>query len=81
MAIGFGSSSLINNSNETLGYESLPLSRIHLMRDRAPRFLHVAREEEASRDYVCSIVNRRLRCLHASTKVNHVHLISDVINL
>ena len=35
VAIGFGSSSLINNLDEILGYESLPSSRVHSIEDGA----------------------------------------------
>ena len=69
MTIGFGSSSLINGSDETFGCESLPLSLIHLIEDRALGFYHVSREEEASRDRVSPIMNRHLRCYLASIEV------------
>ena len=48
VAIGFGSSSSINGSDETLGCESLSLSRVCLIEDGALKFFHVTREEEAS---------------------------------
>ena len=61
MAIGFDSSSSINNSDETLGCKSLPLSCVYLIEDEASKFLHVTCEEESSRDLVGLIGNRRLR--------------------
>ena len=48
VAVGFGSSSLINGSNETLECELLLLSHVCLIEDGALRFCYVAREEEAS---------------------------------
>ena len=66
MAVRFGSSSSINGSDEMLEYESLSLSRVCSIEDRALRFFHVAREEEGSRDLVRSIVNGRLRFLDGS---------------
>ena len=47
MVVGFGSLSSINASDEMIGYESLPLSRVPLIKDRGLRLCHVAREEEA----------------------------------
>ena len=44
------SSSSINGLDENLGCESLPLSRVRLIKDGALRFRHVMREEEASRN-------------------------------
>ena len=38
MAIGFGSLSSINGSNEMAGCELFPLSRIGLIKDRASTF-------------------------------------------
>ena len=81
VVVGFGSSYSINDSNEMLGDKSLPLICIRSIEDGALRFFHVAREEEASLDRICLIVNRHLRCRHASTEVYQVHLISAVINL
>ena len=69
MTIGFGSSSSIQGSDETLGYQSLPLSHVCLIKDRALRFCHILREEEASCDLVHPIVNRRLRFLDGSSNV------------
>ena len=42
VAVGFGSSSSINGSDEMLGFESLSLSRVRLIEDGALRFCHVA---------------------------------------
>ena len=81
MAIRFGSSSSINSSYETLGCEFLPLSRVNSIEDGALRFYHVASEEKASRDCVRLIVNRRMRCRHASIEVHRVQLISAVRTL
>ena len=57
MVVGFDSLSSINGSNETLGYESLPLSRVHSIGDEAPTLCHVACKEESSRERVCPIRN------------------------
>ena len=57
MAVEFGSLSSIYASDKTLGYESLPLSRVHSIKDGELRFGQVAREEEALRDRVRSIIN------------------------
>ena len=81
VAVGFDSSSSINSSNEMLGCKLLPLSRVCLIGDEAPRFCHVACEEESSRDRVYSIGNRHPRYRHASIKVHGVHLILVVISL
>ena len=40
-----------------LGYESLPLSDLRLIEDGALKFLHIACEEEASRDLIHPIVS------------------------
>ena len=66
MAVGFGSSSAINDLDEMLGYESLSLSCVCSIEDGALRFFHVTREEEASRDLIRPIRNRRLRFLDGS---------------
>ena len=81
MAVRVGSLSSINHLDETLGCKSLTLSRIHSIEDVAFRFGHVAHDEEASHDRVCSIVNQRLRCRHASIEFHRAHLISTVISL
>ena len=81
VTVGFGSSSSINSSNETLGCELLPLSRIRSIEDGALRFCHVAREEESSRDHACLFENRHVRCHHASIEVHWEYLISGVITL
>ena len=94
MTTGSGSSSSINDSDETLGCESLPLSRIHLVKDGVLKFFHIysikdgalifchiAHEEESSRDRVHLIRNRRLRCHHTSIEVHQAYLISTVITL
>ena len=52
MAVGFGSSSSINGSNEILGCELFPLSHVRSIKDGAIKFSYVAHEEEASRDRV-----------------------------
>ena len=57
MAIGLDSSSSINGSNEMLGCKLLPLNRVRLIGDQAPRFCHVACEEESSHDRVYLIGN------------------------
>ena len=44
MAVGFGSSSSINVSDETLGRESLPFTSVYLIEDGALRFCHIGRE-------------------------------------
>ena len=59
--VRFGASSSINGSDEMLGYESLRLSHVCSIEDVALKFCHGVPEEEASRDRVCRIVNRRLR--------------------
>ena len=61
MALGFGSSSSINGSDETLGCKSFPLSHVHSIEDGALIFCHVVCEEEASCDRVRTIMNRRVR--------------------
>ena len=81
MAIGLGSSSSINVSDEMLGCESLTLSHVRLIKDGALRFCHVARENEASRNRICLIINRCLRCHHTSNEVHWARLISTVITL
>ena len=48
MAIGFDSSSSINDSNELLGYESLPLSHIRLIKDEELKFYHVEHDNMQS---------------------------------
>ena len=48
VAVGFRSSSSINGSDETLGCESLSLSRFCSIEDGALKIFHVTREEEAS---------------------------------
>ena len=70
VVIGFGSSSSINVSDETLGCELLPLSSVHSIEDGALRFCNIAREEKVSRDCVCSIKNKLLRYHHASIEVH-----------
>ena len=81
MAVGFGSSSSINSSDEMLGCKSLPLSCVCLIADGALRFFHVVREEESLHNRVCSMGNRRQGYHQASTKVHRAHLISAVITL
>ena len=79
MAIGFDSSCSINGSDEMLEYESLPLSRVCLIRDEGPRFRHITCEEEFSHDRVRLIKNQRMGYHHASIEVHRAHLISTVI--
>ena len=81
MVVGFGSSSSINGSDETLGCESLSLGRIHSIEDEALKFFHAVGEEELSRDRVRSIGNRRPRCRHTSFEVHWAYLISAIITL
>ena len=57
VAIRFGSSSSISGSDEMLGYESLPLSRIRSIEDGASKLCHVACEKELLCDRVRSIRN------------------------
>ena len=80
MTLGFSSSSSIKGSNEMLGFELLPLSRVRSIEDGALRFCHVARKEEASHNHVSPIINRHLRCHHASMEVYRAHLISTCIS-
>ena len=63
------------------GCESLALSSICLIKDRALRFCHVTHEEEASRDHINLIVNPRLKGHHASIEVDRAHFISAIITL
>ena len=81
MIVGFGSSSSINGSDETLGCKSLPLSHVRSIKDGALKFYHVAHEEEALRDCVSLIINQRERCHHTFIEVHRGHLISDIITL
>ena len=57
VAVGFGSSSSIKDSDETHGCKSFPVSHISSIKDEALRFGHIACEEELSRDCVCPIRN------------------------
>ena len=62
VAVGFGISFSINDSNETSGCESLYLSFFRLIEDVALRFHHVVREEETSRNtcrliFMCTHIN------------------------
>ena len=61
MAITFGSSSLINGLDEMLGYESLPLSHIRMIKDGVLILCHVARVEEASLDCVCTKIYLKVK--------------------
>ena len=61
VAVGLGSSSSINDSDERLECESLPLSHIRSIKDEALRICHIAREEEASRNSSLEIVPHHLR--------------------
>ena len=77
VTIGFGSSSLINGSDETLGGESLPLGHVRLIEDGALRFCHVAWEEEALRDLVRLIVNRPFRFLDGSSNPSRYNSLDE----
>ena len=79
MAVGFGSSSSINGSDETLGCKSLLFSYVRLIKDGELRFFYVASEEEASCDCIRPIGNQCLKCLHAFIEVHRVYLILVVI--
>ena len=79
MTVRFGYSLSNNGLDETLRCESLPLSRVHLIKDGALGFFHVMREEEMLCDRVYPIVNRRVRCRQASIKVHRAPLISAII--
>ena len=81
MTIRLGSSYSINGSDEMLGCESLPLSYVRSIEEGALRFCHIVREEEASRDRVRPIKNRRLRFYHVFIEVYKVSLISAIITL
>ena len=72
MAIGFGVPSSINGSNVMLGCESLHLSDVHLIEDRALRFCHVAHEEELS----CYAYH--LSCFTYIGRSGYVHLSTGV---
>ena len=61
MVVRFGSSSSINDSDETLRCELLPLSRVCLIEDGALKFFHVMLEEEASLNVRCLIFIERSR--------------------
>ena len=79
MAVGFGSSSSMNSSDETLECESLPLSHAHLSEDGALRFCHVTHEEVASRNACCLIFIGRFACVHMSMGVHRSLLILALI--
>ena len=76
VAVRFGPSSSINDSDETLGCELLPLSRVHSIEDGELKFCHVACEGacEEGANHVRPIVIRRLRCRHASIEIHWAHL-------
>ena len=57
MAVGFDSSSSINESDEMHGCESLLLSRVCSIEDEAHRFCHIVHEEELLGDRVRLIGN------------------------
>ena len=57
VAVGFDSSSSINNSDETFGCELLPLSCVCSIEDEVPRFREATCEEELSCDRFRSIKN------------------------
>ena len=73
MAVGFGSSSSVNCSDEMLVYKSLPLVCVRSIKDGALIFCHVAREEDVSQDLVRSIVNRRLKFSDSSSSPGHYY--------
>ena len=64
MIVRFASSSMINDSDEMLGYKSSSFSPVPLIEDRALRFSIVAREEEASRNAYHLVFIERSRCSH-----------------
>ena len=89
MTIRFGSSSSINDSNETLECKSLLFSCIRSIKDGVLRFCHVAREEEESRDLGRSVVNRHLTFSNCSSnpgcynfsneRPRLIHLIKQIV--
>ena len=81
MAVRFVSSSSKSGLDEMLRCESLSLSHVLSIKHGALRFFDVGCEEEVSRDRVCLIKNRCLRCRHASTEAHWAYLISVVITL
>ena len=81
VAVGFGSSCSINGSDETLGCESLWLSRVRSIKDRALRFDHIGHEEEALRDLVPSIVNQHIRFLDGSSNLGHYNSLDEQLGL
>ena len=64
-----------------LGCESLPLSRVPSIKDAALRFCHIAGEEEASRDLVRLIVNRRLRFSNSSSNPGRYNSLNERLGL
>ena len=62
------------------GCESLRLSHVHLINDGALRFRYVAREEEMLHNACRLIFIERSRCIHMSTGVHRLLLISTIIN-
>ena len=89
VAVGFGSSSSINISDETLLYKLLQLSHALLIKDGALIFCHVTRKEEAPQDLVRLIVNRHFRFSYGSSTPGHynssdeqprfIHLIKHIV--
>ena len=65
VAIGFGSSSSINGSDETNGFELLPLSHLRSIEDGVLTFCHVVCEEEARSSLSdCESMSEMLPCVH-----------------
>ena len=79
MTVPCVSSSLINGSDEMLGCELLPLSRVHSIEDRALRFWHFACEEEMPYNACHLIFIGCFECVHVSTRVHRAPLISTII--
>ena len=70
-SLDFGYSSSINDLDETLGCELLPLSHVRSIEGEALRFCHVEREEEPSSNFVRLNVNRHLRFTDGSSNPSH----------
>ena len=81
VVVRFSSSSSINSLDETLGCKSLILSHVCSIKDVALRFCHVAREEEASCNLICSIVNRHLKFLDGSSNLGRYNSSDERLGL
>ena len=77
VTVGFRSSSSINGLDETLICESLPLNRVHSIKNGALKFCHVVREEEASHDLIHPIVNQCLIFSNGSSNRHCYNSLSD----